>query len=140
MSFVTVIDRQTEAATQGVILSRRGEEVTIVCEDGSVATFPEAHVRLAHESGDTPAYGMIAQAIRQQVNKINGYIVNRRQHPSFGYTKTMIREEYQHLLGLGHALALVTDQGTTDSAGFFALNRLLGIQTMNDLAARVRDC
>lgn len=125
--------------SEGVILSRKDGEVTIVVPTGEVERFREDDVQtMEHQSGDTPDYGMVAIACRQQINKINGYITNRRQHPSYGYTKTMIREQYQHLMGLGHALALVTNQGTTDAAGVFALYRLVGEDTMRGLAERVK--
>jgi hypothetical protein len=136
----SVVVQTQMGRSEGVILSRKDGEVTLVVATGDVERFREDDVTLHHVAEDTPAYGMIATASRQQVNKINGYIVNRRQHPSYGYTKAMIRDGYHHLMGLGHALALVTDQGTTDSAGAFALNRLVGEDTMRDLHARVRDC
>lgn len=45
--------------------------------------------------------------------KVMNSIISRKQHPSYGYTKALIREEVAHLEGLLYAYHLVTGHDPT---------------------------
>lgn len=46
-------------------------------------------------------------------NKVMNSIICRKQHPSYGYTKAIIREELAHLEGLLYAYHLITGHDPT---------------------------
>ena len=60
----------------------------------------------------------LASEVRCQYNGLMNAILNRRQHPTYGYTKADINNRWQQLVGLsaGYALAF----GLAESVNVFA--------------------
>lgn len=59
-----------------------------------------------------PSYAETVERLESEIRSahasVNSAITNRRNHPSFGYTKTMIREEFSRLHGLVEAHFIVS--------------------------------
>jgi ABC-type Na+ transport system ATPase subunit NatA len=49
-------------------------------------------------------------AIKDQAGKVCSQVVNRREHPSYGYTKTMIRAELSVMDGMIGLYQILTGQ------------------------------
>jgi hypothetical protein len=69
---------------------------------------PGTAERLAKLSATARSLERLEHTIRTQRNMVVNGIANRRAHPSYGYTKAMIRAEFRQLQGLIAAWAVVT--------------------------------
>lgn len=73
---------------------------------------------------------------RHVAGSVMSALATRKAHPSYGYTKVGMRLDVERLVGIGQALAILADEGTTENAGIAYLKKHLDVD-VRDLHARI---
>lgn len=83
------------------------------------------------------AVAMVEREARNAFAAVESALVDRKNHPSYGVTKDVIRTHYHRAVGLAQAASLLAGRGATETAGFFYAQDVMGID-LRDLTARIK--